>query len=60
MMSMKCLCFLVALSGFALPATGCGGGHSAGVAEGVDEPPPPLSKEEEAVERANARKMKGG
>jgi len=37
---------------------GCGGSHSAGTATGVDEPPATLSKEEEAVERANARKAR--
>jgi hypothetical protein len=56
-MSMKYLLFSMALVGGVLPVSGCGGGHSAGVATGVDEPPQELSKDEAAAEKANERKL---
>ncbi len=40
------------------PAMGCGG-HKAGTATGVDEPPEELSAEQEAAERENMRKAQG-
>jgi hypothetical protein len=55
-MSTKYFLLGLALFGGVLPASGCGG-HKPGVATGVDEPPQELTKEEEAAERANERKL---
>jgi hypothetical protein len=57
-MSAKHLLLGLALAGGMLPVAGCGG-HKAGTATGVDEPPEELSKDQEALERASQKKAAG-